>query len=68
MDALFVLLALCEGNHRFPVDSPQRASDAELWYLFDIRPNIPLKNGGVAGDLGRHEADYDVTVIEWKTI
>ena len=31
MRTFSALLALCEGNHRSPVDSLTKASDAELW-------------------------------------
>ena len=31
METFSLLLALCGGMHRSPVDSPTKASDAELW-------------------------------------
>ena len=31
METFSALLALCEGNHRSQVDSPTKASEAELW-------------------------------------
>ena len=30
METLYILLAICEGNHQWPVDSPHKA---ELWYF-----------------------------------
>ena len=51
--------------HRSPVNSPQKASDAELWYFLWSAPWI---NGWVnnreAGDLRRHRAHYDVIVVD----
>ena len=52
------LLALCEGNHRWPVDCPrkgpvpsvtgrsplQRASDAELWWFLLCKPEHTVTN------------------------
>ena len=58
------LLALCEGNHRSPVDSPHK----ELWrgaLMFSLI--CAWINGWTnnrdAGDLRRHRAHYDVTVM-----
>ena len=54
MDTISALLALCEGNHRSPVDSPHkghtghrwipltRASDAERWCFLDLHLNKRL--------------------------
>ena len=55
---------LCVGIHRSPVNSPHKASDAELWWVF---LSAPLINGWVnnseAGDLRYRRAHYDVTVM-----
>ena len=52
------------GIHRWPVNSPHKASDAELDVFFDLRLN---KNGWVnnrdPSDLRRHRTHYDVTVM-----
>ena len=49
------------GLHRSPVNSPHKTSDRELWCLLLI---CALINGcGEAGDLRRHHANYDVTVM-----
>ena len=41
-----------------------KTSDAELWYLFFICVgNKSWENNGCAGDLIRHNAHYDVTVM-----
>ena len=42
-----------------------KASDTELWYFFDLRLNKPLSklNNQHVGDLRRHHAHYDVTLM-----
>ena len=44
-----------------------KASDAELWYFFDLAWTNGWANNRYAGDLGRHRAHYDVTVL-WNKI
>ena len=40
-----------------------KASDAELWCLLWSAPEKTLVNNGETGDLSRHRAHYDVTVM-----
>ena len=62
METFSALLSLCAGNS--PVNSPQKASDAERWCVLW---SAPEKNGWVnndeAGDWRLHHAHYDVTVM-----
>ena len=57
------------GIHRWPVNSPQKglvtrkASDAELWFFFDLRLNNVWVNNREAGDWRRHRAHYEVTIM-----
>ena len=43
METISVLLALCEGNHRLPVVSIAKASDAELWFFLWSAPEQTVK-------------------------
>ena len=55
------LLALCEGNHRLPVNSPHK----DQWHgalIFYVHLNKRLSNPNV-GDLRRHGVHCDVTVM-----
>ena len=54
------------GSHRWI--SLTKASDAELWYFFDLRLNKPLSKHSTrdVGDLKCHRAHHDVTII-WQT-
>ena len=53
-----------QGIHRSPVNSPRKASAAELWCFLRSAPGINgWVNNGEAGDLRRHRANYDVTVM-----
>ena len=47
------------GIHRSPVDSPHKGQSC----VFDLRLNKWLVNNRDAGDLSRHHAHYDVTVM-----
>ena len=51
--------------HRSPVNSLTKANDAERWcFLWSAPTEInDWLNNGEAGDLRRHRADYDVTVM-----
>ena len=49
------------GIHRSPVDCPHKASGAELWCFFDLHLNKRLSK---QSDLRRHDAHYDVTVMD----
>ena len=61
MKTFSVLLALCEGIHRWP------ASDAELWYLFWSAPEKnSWANNRDAGDLRRYRSHYDVAAVICK--
>ena len=55
METFSALLAIVRGIHRSPVNSPTKASDAELYIFFDVRMNL--------SDLRGHNARYDVTVM-----
>ena len=52
------------GIHRWPVNSPpaQRPVTRNFDAFFDLRLNKRLSKRD-AGDLGRHRAHYDVTVM-----
>ena len=54
------------GIHWSPVDSPTKASDAELWCFLWSAPEQKAKQTveNWAGDLRRHRAHYDVAVEE----
>ena len=65
VETFSALLALCEENP--PVTggfSPTKASDAELWFFIYAWTNGWEINRD-AGDLGRHRAHYDVTVMRY---
>ena len=50
-------------SHRSRVNSPHKASDAELWCLLCSVPETVLVNNREAGDLRRHSAHYDAIVM-----
>ena len=57
------------GIHRSPVNSLHtKASDAELWcFLWSVpEQTVEKNNNRDPGDLRRHRAQYDVTVIMWR--
>ena len=58
------LLALCEGNHQLPVDSPHKGQwgGALMFSMMSAWTSIWANNRD-AGDLRRHHAHYDVTVM-----
>ena len=65
MEIFSALLALCAGNvpviGEFPTQRPvTRSFDV----FFDRRLNNGWVNNGKAGDLSRHRAHYDVTVMQ----
>ena len=62
METFSALLALCEGIHRSPVDSPDKGSDAELLCFLWSAPEQTDEQTMEAGD---YDAHYDVTVIFW---
>ena len=52
------------GIHRLSVDSLTKASDVDLWcFLWSAPETNGWANNGDAGDLRRHRAHYDVTVL-----
>ena len=57
MEMFSALLAICAGN------SPQRPVTRSFDVFFALRPNKRLSKHGKAGDLRRHSAHYDVTVM-----
>ena len=69
MEIFSALLALCEGNHRLPVDSLHKGQ----WRGALMFPLIcTWTNGGAnnrnAGNSRRHRADYDVTVMIYQKL
>ena len=73
METFSALLALCAGKSPVTTESSsqRKASDAELWrFTLICAWTNGWVNDGDAGDLRRHRAHYDVTVmwiwpIEW---
>ena len=60
------------GIHRSPVNSPHKGQwRGALMFFFYLRLNERLINNREAGDLRRHRAHYDVTVMKslllWRT-
>ena len=69
METFSALLALCAGNSPVAGEFPsQRPVTRSFIVLFDLR----LKNGWVnnreAGDLRRHRAHYDATVMSYTAV
>ena len=63
MEASSALLAICAGNSPVPGEFPaQRPVTRSFDIFFDLHPNKRL-SVGEAGDLRRHRAHYDVTVM-----
>ena len=62
METFSALLAFYEGNHRWPVVSLTKGSDAELWCFLCAWTN-GRSNNRDAGGLRRHRSHYDVTVM-----
>ena len=50
------------GHRWIPIT---KASDAELWCFFDLHRKNGWANNRDAGDLRRHRAHHDVTVMPW---
>ena len=66
METFSALLAICAGNS--PVNSPHKGQwrGALMFSLIYTRINCWVNNGE-AGDLRRHRAHYDVTVMFYDT-
>ena len=63
METFSALLALCEGNHRSPVDSPHKGPWLRsLMFPFTCGWTNGFENNRDAGDLKRHRTHFDVTV------
>ena len=64
METFFALLALCEGDHRSPVDSPDKGQwhGALMFSLISAWTSNWANNRDV-GDLRRHRPHYDVTLM-----
>ena len=64
MEAFSALLVICSGNSPVPVNSPHKGQwrGALMFSLMCTRINSWINNGE-AGDLRRHRAHYDVTVM-----
>ena len=64
METFSALLAICAGNLPVTGEFPaQRPVTRSFDVFFDLRLNKQLINNGEAGDLRRHSAHYDVTVM-----
>ena len=64
METFSALLALCEGNPPVTGGFPsQRPATQSFDIFFDLRLNKGFANDRDAGDLRRHRAHYDVTVL-----
>ena len=62
METFSALLVVCAGTgHRWIPRTG--ANDAELYVFFDLRLNKRLSKNREVGDLRRHHAHYDVTVM-----
>ena len=64
MESFSALVAICAGNSpvtgEFPVQRPGRRS---FDVFFDLLLNKRVKNNSEAGNLIRHQAHYDFTVM-----
>ena len=61
------LLALCAGNSLSPLNSPHKGQwRGALMFSFIYTWTNGWVNNGEAGDLRRHHAHYDVTVMRFK--
>ena len=67
METFSALLALCEGVHWSPVDSPYKGQwrGALMSSVICAWTNGSASNDRDPGDLRRHHAHYDVTVMWW---
>ena len=66
MEAFSALLAFCAGNSPVNGEYPShRPVTRGFDVLFDLRLNQQLSKQWRRGDLRRHRADYDVTVMEY---
>ena len=64
METISMLLAICVGNSPVTGEFPaQRPVTLNVDVFLDLRLNKRLVNTGEAGDLRRHRAHYDVTVM-----
>ena len=64
METFSVLLALCEGNHRSPLDSLHKSQwRGDLMFSLICAWTNGWADNRDAGDLRRHRAHFDVTVI-----
>ena len=69
METFSALLAVCAGNSRWPVNSPHKGQwpGALMFSLICAWINGWV-NSGEAGDLRRHCAHYNVTVMRKQTV
>ena len=66
METLSALLTRCARNSPVTGESPlQRTLTRSFDVFFDLRLNKRLFNNRDAGDLRRHRAHYDVTIMAW---
>ena len=65
METFSALLALCEGNPPMTGGLPsERLVTRNFDVFFDLRRNKCWANNRETGDLRRHGAHYDTTVME----
>ena len=63
METISALLALCAGNSPVTGEFPSQRPVTRSYDVFNLRPNKRLRNNRETGDLRRHRAPYDVTVM-----
>ena len=69
MEAFSALLVLCAANSPVTGEFPsQRPVTRSFDVFFDLRLNKLLSKQSWAGDLRRHRAHYDVTVMSRSSI
>ena len=69
METFSALLTLCVGNSPVTVELPaQRSVTRSFDVCFDLRLNKGWVHNREAGDLRRHRAHYDVTVMSRQDI
>ena len=66
METFSALQAFCEGNAAVTGEFPSQRPVTQSFDIFlDLSLNKRLSKPARRGDLGRHRAHYDVTVMQW---
>ena len=69
METFSALLAICAGDSPVTGGFPEQKPVTQSFdVFFDLRLINNWVNNGEAGDLRRHRAHYDVTVMIWASI